>query len=67
MKDKIESFIQECHEKSNGSCGTYVVNLISEFKIGYAELRPILKELVSEKKIRTRKGINGTLVMIKTN
>lgn len=65
MKQKIENFIKERHENSSGSCGTYVVQLISEFKIGYPEVRTILQELYQENKIKTCNGINGTLVMIK--
>jgi len=65
MKDKIENFIKDRHENSGGSNGTYMVNLISEFKMGYAEIRPILQELYNEGKIKTVNGINGTMVMIK--
>lgn len=62
MKNRISEFIKQKHNESKGSCGTYVVQIISEFKIGYSELRPLMKELRDEGMIKFCEGINGTLV-----
>jgi hypothetical protein len=60
MKQKILDLLNEKQSKTNG--GMTLVEITQSTKITYQESKIILKELFLEKKITTKKGINGILI-----
>ena len=63
MKENILKQLSDKFNKTNG--GMYVVELMRLNKVNYNEIKPILTELFKEKKIVTKKGINGILIHLK--
>jgi DNA-binding IscR family transcriptional regulator len=65
IKVKILEIIKKQFEKTD--LGIYHVALRNEIGIEYLILNPILRELLDAKIIRTRKGINGTILLIRND
>ncbi len=59
--------IEENHKTTGGKCGITMVHLCEKAGKGYPTLKPLLKELHNEGKIKVREGINQKLIFINTN
>jgi hypothetical protein len=64
MYDTVKALIAESQEKSGNMCGTSIPKICASANLNIEELNPILRTLYDEKFIKTRKGINGTLIFL---
>lgn len=62
--EEVFKVIEENHNLTNGSCGLSIVALKIKLGSNCTELKPILNQLYSEKKIIVREGINHKLIFI---
>lgn len=65
MKARILEITQRKHISSNGSCGTYFVDLIEELKVTATEFEKVISEMYNDDEIEIREGINGFMIMKK--
>ncbi len=59
--------IQAHHESTGGSSGITIVELCRKSGVSIASVKPLLKELHNQGKIRVREGINNKLIFLETN
>lgn len=59
--------IKEYHDSSGGSCGITVVQLCVKTGVSITSVKPLLKELRDQGKIKVRPGINLNLIYPITN
>lgn len=65
IKPQALQIITRNHNASGGKCGTNPVSLKIELEVEYSEIQSVIKELINEKSIVIRKGINGELIFKK--
>ncbi|TDE53779.1 hypothetical protein [Flavobacterium sp. GT3P67] len=65
MKAKIRHIVNQKHESSNGSCGTYFTDFLKELQIPLIEFEQIISEMYNNDEVQIREAINGLMVMKK--
>lgn len=65
MKAKILQIVRQKHKASNGSCGTYFTEFLTELQIPFNEFEQIISEMYNNEEVQIREGINGYMVMRK--
>lgn len=59
--------IQEYHDQTGGSCGITTIQLAVKTGVSISSIKPLLRELHEQKKIKVREGINSNLIFPITN
>ena len=63
MKPQIHTIVNAKHKLSNGSCGTYFTEFVTELNVPYVEFEAIATEMYNDEEIQIREGINGFMLM----